>query len=177
MPVFLFFALLFLAALVGSYWSLVALATRRLKEQTRRHVRRIALGLGVLGTTVYCYLVVLLLDAHFDTEDFWSPSEQTQLQEYTEACEGPLAPGTSVEDVHTWLADSGILSVRDPKHSEKRVAFRESKSEDTNSHRIEIRDRNVRNWNIAGDIDVATYVSFEAGRVSRCNATISKHGR
>jgi hypothetical protein len=178
MPIFVLFALFILAIVLGTFWGLVVLATSRFKEDTRRVVRMVALGLAVLGAAIYGYLVLLLLDAHFDTEDFWSPSEQTQLEKYTEACEGPLAPGTSLEEVHEWLADAGILALSDPNRDpEMRVAYREGKNEDTNYHAIQIRDMNVRNWNVAGEIDVDTHITFEADRVTRCSATLFRHGR
>jgi hypothetical protein len=178
MPTFLLYAAFFLAISLAGFLGLVALATSRSKEKTRRVVRRLALGLAILGAAVYGYLVVLLLDAHFDTEDFWSSPEEAQLQKYAEACEGPLAPGTTVADVHAWLKDEGILAARDPNRDrDKRVYFREDINLERKIHVLEIRDRNVRNWNTAGDIDVTTYITFEGPRVSRCEATIFRHGR
>lgn len=178
MPLFVLFALVVLSIFLGTFWGLVALATSRSKETTRRNVRTVAIGLSALGTAFYGYFVVLLLDAHFDTEDFWSRPEQSQLLTYTQACEGPLAPGTSVADVRAWLADAGILADGDPKRDpEKRLYFRESTNNGSDYHDIEITDRNVRNWSPSGDVDVTTHVLFDGGRVSRCKASLFEHGR
>lgn len=178
MPIFLLYASLVLLILLGIFLGLVVLATSRMKEQNRRAVGGIAVALAAVGAAFYCYLVVLLLEAHFDTKDFWSSSEEAQLRKYTEACEGPLALGTSVADVHAWLADRGILAAEDPQRDRgERVFFRERIDEASRTHAIDIKDGNVRNWNPGGDTNVTVGIRFDGGRVSRCDVRINRYGR
>jgi len=178
MPGFVLIALLLLLVSLGTLWGLVVLATSRFKKQSKREVRVVAAVFLFFGVVIYCYLVVQILDAQFDAKDFWSPSETSQLERYSQACEGPLAPGTAIADVRAWLVDEGIPDVEDWEIAAvKRFYFREDVSEEHAFHSIGITDNNVRNWSAFGDIAIVTNIGFEAGRVARCNARIFKHGR
>ena len=178
MPGFVLTALFLLLVSLGILWGLVVLATRRFSDRAKREVRTVAAIFLFFGVVIYCYLVVGILDAQFDDKDFWSPSEMSQLERYSQACEGPLAPGTAVADVRAWLVDEGIPDAENwDIAAAKRLYFREYVDEESVFHSIGITDNNVRNWSAFGDIAIVTNIGFEAGRVARCNARISKHGR
>ena len=178
MPGFLLFALLLLVVLAGVYWGIVALLTRRIKADARHTVRRFALVVLIAGIALFLYMVMSLLDAHFDTEDFWSPSEKAQTKRYETACTGPLAPGNPIESVYAWLKDAGIPSpgTAGPDRS-NRSYFREAIVEERDYHSIEIIDNNVRNWRMLGDVAIRTMVYMESGHVARCDVTLFRHGR
>jgi hypothetical protein len=159
----------------GVVYGLVHLATRRLSRENGRVVRGLAHVVLVLACIAYGSLVWQILRAHFDTRDFWSPTPESRLEFWSEACERHMPAGAVPEDVVRYLDELGVQNSESRRDTRVRQSYRYTHTEDW--LQVEVVDPEIRNWSASGDLHVYVNVSFTDGRVRRCQARIVRHGR
>ena len=146
-------------------------------QESKTGAKAFIAGVTVVLAVIYFYLVLLIIDAQFDEEDLFTPSEASKLAEWTEACATSLAPGTPLEEADRYVRDKGVLPAEETTiHPDYERMYYRVFRQDTKVN-IDIVDKNVRNWSAFGDLDVSINVALEDDVVVRCGARIDKHGR
>lgn len=142
-------------------------------------MRRAVKIIGALVVLVGLGLAAFIADViytHSDKPDYFGPSPESKLAEWTEACELGMSAGTSLEDVRAFLRARSVIS-RDEfwRSGTPRRYFWEDGKDDW--IRVHIIDKDVRNRGVQGEIDLETVVDLTDEVVTSCRASVFRSGR
>lgn len=180
MTYFVMFSLVPVIFVIAVVLGIVTAVTRNMSDSGRRTAKVVTSAVLGIGTVIYFYLVVLIIDAHFDTEDLFSPSDKAKLQEWGEACEGPVGPGRSLSEVVSYLDETGVVIPEDlgmSSNTGQQTRKFARYTEFGDYQRVVVIDSNVRNQNFRGDLDAVTTITLVDGAVDQCSVAIDRHGR